>query len=111
MKRTILTIMLLYFGIVFAQFAESPQYEFNSTSSIKYTEYKHQYTIPVSEIQQPFYTPNQQQPRGIRKAPGYDPANPGWETVPVGNPDAYVILVLMLSYFIFNYAKQRREVR
>ena len=104
MKRLLFIFTFLCFGFAFAQFAEAPQYQFNSTSSYKYTEIDRQYTVPVSEVQQPFsYSP---QRSVIRREPVRPPADPGWENVPIGDPDFYLITALLFSYF---YMKKRRQ--
>lgn len=112
MKRLLVLFIFLSFGLAYGQFAETPQYDFNSTSSHQYIQpyiqRTNQYTIPVSEIQEPFYNPNAQH-SSIRRAPGYNPADPGWETVPIGDPDICIILILLFSYFIYNYMKKRRQ--
>jgi hypothetical protein len=109
MKRLLVLFIFLSFGLVYGQFAETPQYEFNSTSSHQYiqpyTQHTNQYTIPVAEIQEPFYNPNAQH-APIRRAPVNPPADPGWEDVPVGDPDIFIILILLFSYF---YVKKRRQ--
>jgi hypothetical protein len=109
MKRIILIFAFLCFGLSFAQYVEAPQYEFSSTSSYKYTEYRKQYTVPVSELQQPFYNPKQQNSVPIRKAPGYQPGDPGEFDTPIGDPNIYMILIMLFSYFIYNYVKKRRQ--
>lgn len=105
MKRLLIIFTFLCFGFAFAQFAEAPQYQFNSTSSYKYTEIDRHYTVPVSEVQQPFsYSP---QRSVIRREPGYHPSDPGMEhDTPVGDPDIFIILILLFSYF---YMKKRRQ--
>ena len=108
MKRLLFIFTFLCFGFAFAQFAEAPQYQFNSTSSYKYTEIDRHYTVPVSEVQQPFNVPSPQY-TPIRKNPGYDPADPNWHETPVGDPDIWIVLTLLFSYFIYHYMKKRKQ--
>lgn len=100
MRRIFLIFVTFLFYITsFAQFVQEPCYEFSSTSSHKYIEYKHQYTIPVSEIQQPFYSP-QQTVMYMNEGPGYNPADPGWENVPIGDPP-YILILLTFIYYVY----------
>ena len=101
MKKLALILTLLCFGLAFGQLAEAPQYEFSSTSSHKYTEYQPQHTIPVSEIQQPFYKPNNQYV-GVRKSPDYPPADPDWHESPVGDPPLMLFTILLLGYACYD---------
>lgn len=109
MKRLLVLFIFLSFGLVYGQFAETPQYEFNSTSSHQYmqpyTQHTNQYTIPVSEIQEPFYNPNAQH-TPIRRAPVYPPADPGWENVPIGDPP-FVLILITATVYIFIHRKRK----
>ena len=99
MKRLLVLFIFLSLGLVYGQFTETPQYEFNSTSSHQYIQHTNQYTIPVSEIQEPFYNPNTQH-APIRRAPVNPPADPGWEDVPIGDPP-YILILLIFVYYVY----------
>ena len=100
MKRLLLIFIFLSLGFEYAQFANTPQYEFKSTSSYQITDHTHQYTIPVSEIQQPFSSQSPQN-NVIRRSPDYPPADPRWENeTPVG--DAMIpLLIISLLYCLY----------
>lgn len=97
MKRLMIIFAFLCFGIAFGQFAEAPQYEFNSTSTYRYTNTQRHYTVPVSELQQPFYSPNDQY-RVVHRSPGYPPADPDMHDTPIGDPPIIAMMVLVLVY-------------
>ena len=107
MKKLLITFIFLCFGLfTFAQFAEAPQYNFSSTSTHEYIECQQHYTIPLAEIQKPFYNPNTQN-KNIRKAPGFPPADPGWEETPIGE-SILPLLVISLSYCLSKLFKQHK---
>lgn len=108
MKKLIFIFVLLCSGIMFGQFAEAPQYQFGSTSSYQYIEVNRQYTIPISEVQQPFcnyssYTPNDQYV-GVRRAPDYPPADPG---MPIG--DALIPLIVFSIIYVMIKIKTKKN--
>ena len=104
----ILFITVSLFGL--AQVDGFPQYEFKSTSSYQYTTPQRQYTVPVAAYD--LQTPGSQGPRKAvmsEEKPGYDPADPGWENVPVGDPDIFTITFLLILYFCCHYLKIRKS--
>ena len=113
MKRLLVLFIFLSLGLTYGQFAETPKYEFNSTSSHQYvqpyTQRTNQYTIPMAEIQEPFYNPNAQLApiRRTSLGPGYNPADPGWENVPVGDPPVVLIFLFTILYVLHMSRKIR----
>ena len=108
MKKILIIFVFLCFGLAFAQIAEDPQFEFSSTSSYKYTEqinYQQQHTIPISELQEPFYNSNTQN-RNVRKAPGYPPSDPGWEDVPL-DESVLPLLIMSVTYCLYKLFKHQ----
>lgn len=107
MKKILFILPFLGFGLVFAQFAETPQYEFKSTSTHQYTTVQHQYTIPVAAYD--LQNPETHKPRKVvmneynGENPGYPAADPNW--TPVGDPPIIPLIIFLLCYVgydIFN---------
>lgn len=108
MKKLTFIFTFLCFGLAFAQYAETPQYEFKSTSSYQYTTTQHQYTIPVAaqNLQEPG-TPEVYRPYKVRmednESPGYPAADPNW--TPIG--DAVLpLLLLTFAYLLYRLHKE-----
>ena len=109
MKRLLMIFIFLPIGFGYTQFTSTPQYEFKSTSSYQITEHRHQYTIPVSEIQQPF---SNQLPQNnvIRRSPGYPPADPNWQNeTPIGD-GIIPLLIISLSYCLYIKLYKKRTI-
>lgn len=109
MKRLLFIFTFLCFGFAFAQFAEAPQYQFNSTSSYKYTEVDRHYTVPVSEVQQPFVNSSPYRPRKTESYGPPWPSDPNWHETPVGDPDIFIIIFLLILYLVCQYLKNRKS--
>ena len=111
MRKIVVLILFIVTSLFMSpQTSEFPQYEFKSTSSYQYTTPQRQYTVPVAVYD--LQTPSSHGPRRVvmnEDNPGYNPADPGWETVPVGNPDILTIIFLLILYLGCQYLKNRKS--
>ena len=105
MKRLLFILPFLSLGLAFGQLAEEPHYEFKSTSTYQCTEYRQQHTLPMSELQQPFYNPCQPQ-NSVRKSPSSPLNDPGWEDTPVG--DAIIPFTILVFVYFMIWKFRRR---
>lgn len=103
MKRIwVLIVFTVTSLFVSAQITEFPQYEFKSTSSHQYINVQHQYTIPLA-VYDDMQTPTTIQPRKViinGDGPGYNPADPYWENVALGD-DIIPLLVISFTYCLY----------